>query len=905
MNNTEINKKGSLGLLALGDFGLRKWRETCQGTKVKSFPKSTYKSKNKVLLIGWDAADWKVINPLMDAGLMPSLEKLVNSGVMGNIATLDPPLSPMLWTSIATGKHADKHGILGFTEVDTKNQVVRPVNVTTRKSHALWNILNNQGYKTNVVGWWPSHPAEPIDGVMVSNFFHQMPPDSQEEDEKEIKWKLINGSIHPKNIAKDLHDLRVHPTELTEEHILPFIPLAATIDQEKDKGIHKVAKMIAEASTIQAVSTHLMQYTDWDFMAVYFDSIDHFGHGFMKYHPPQMNGVPDKDFELYKDVVNSAYRYHDMMLGRMLDLVDDNTTIMLVSDHGFHSDHLRPNLIPKLPAGPALEHNPFGIVVAKGPKIKEDERIFGATLLDVCPTILQQYGLALGSDMDGKVLSSIFKEEQEIQSIPSWEQEEGNFYRHPAHMHEDMDSSGEALQQLIDLGYIDAPDQDNEKAMKQSMNEANYNLAKVYMHKGENEKAVEILEKLLDYDAKDFRYRLDLFNLYTKQFQHEKAEECIEILKTLEAKAIPNIKVLEGINLLNLGKANKALALLEQAQKDGNASLLVLSELGKTYLRVRQYSKAKAAFNQALVIDPDNAMAFHGRAVAHLRMSEFELAADDALSSIGLVYHYPAAHYHLAEALYNMDLKKESFQAFHLCLTMAPNMQKAHDWLGKISRELNIAIPEIKPSNPLVKESKMEWVKPVSKQNHSFDKKEVITIVSGLPRSGTSLMMQILEASGKEIMSDKKREADDNNPKGYYELEAVKSIFKDTGFLSNAKGKVIKIVAPLLQYLPSNYQYRVLFMQRDIHEIIKSQQVMLNKDPQTYKSGIAEHYQNEVVKAGIWANKEPNVEWIEISYSKLINSSETEMKLLSGILDDADREKALHVIDPKLYRNRV
>ena len=85
------------------------------------------------MLIGWDAADWKVINPLLDAGQMPTLEKLINQGVMGNLATLDPPLSPMLWTSIATGKRPYKHGILGFTEPDPGGKGIRPVYNTGRK----------------------------------------------------------------------------------------------------------------------------------------------------------------------------------------------------------------------------------------------------------------------------------------------------------------------------------------------------------------------------------------------------------------------------------------------------------------------------------------------------------------------------------------------------------------------------------------------------------------------------------------------------------------------------------------------------------------------------------------------------------------------------------------------------
>jgi len=128
-------------------------------------------NKKKVILIGLDSADWSVIRPLMELGMMPGFKKLVEGGVSGNIETLSPSFSPMLWTSIATGKTADKHGILGFVEPESDGTGIRPVSSTSRKCRAIWNILHNQGYKTNVVGWWPSHPAEPINGVMVSNQF--------------------------------------------------------------------------------------------------------------------------------------------------------------------------------------------------------------------------------------------------------------------------------------------------------------------------------------------------------------------------------------------------------------------------------------------------------------------------------------------------------------------------------------------------------------------------------------------------------------------------------------------------------------------------------------------------------------------------------------------------------------
>jgi predicted AlkP superfamily phosphohydrolase/phosphomutase len=145
----------------------------------------------KVLLIGWDAADWKVINPLLDQGLMPTLDDFINHGVMGNLATLRPILSPMLWNSIATGKRPNKHGIHGFMEPDTQNGGIRPVSSTSRKVKAIWNILTQRGFKTHVLGWFAGHPAEPINGISVSDLF---PYATAPQDQP---WPLPPGAVHP------------------------------------------------------------------------------------------------------------------------------------------------------------------------------------------------------------------------------------------------------------------------------------------------------------------------------------------------------------------------------------------------------------------------------------------------------------------------------------------------------------------------------------------------------------------------------------------------------------------------------------------------------------------------------------------------------------------------------------
>ena len=153
----------------------------------------------KILLVGWDAADWRVIMPLVDAGKMPNLARLIEEGVCGNIATLQPVLSPMLWTSIATGKRAYKHGIHGFTEPDPLSGGIRPVTNLSRKTKAIWNILNQNGFSTVVVGWWPSNPVEELShGVMVSN-------DYQRAIGKDLqKWPLKHGTIHPARLRTSL-----------------------------------------------------------------------------------------------------------------------------------------------------------------------------------------------------------------------------------------------------------------------------------------------------------------------------------------------------------------------------------------------------------------------------------------------------------------------------------------------------------------------------------------------------------------------------------------------------------------------------------------------------------------------------------------------------------------------------
>ena len=915
------------------------------------------KNKRKLLLIGWDAADWKIIDKLIAKGEMPALQKLISEGTSGNLVTLDPPFSPMLWTSIVTGVYPDKHGVLGFSEPMPNQVGVRPASSNSRKTKALWNIFSHEKLKTHVVGWWPSNPVEPINGVMISNLYHKAKMDKK-------NWKMPPNTIHPKEYTALFNFLRIHPSELTEEHLLPFVPQAQQIDQEKDKRLYNIAKILAEAATIQSASTWILDNQEWDFMGIYLDSIDHFCHGFMNYHPPKMPIVSDKDYELFKDVVNSGYRFHDMMLEELIKLAGDEATIMLISDHGFHSDHLRPKLLPDEPAAPALQHRDYGIFCIKGPGIKKNNKIYGASLIDVFPTILSLYDLPIGEDMNGKPLVNIYENIPKLKYIPSWEDVEGDDFAmlNNENTDEDPYASQEAMKQLIELGYIEDPGDNIQKAVEMTVRESRYNLARVYMGTSRYNEAIPVLEKLCSDYPSESRFVLRLITCYTEIGEQTKA---LELTKThqkvvikeieklnqelIEAKKIDlnqlegkeketegfnrnkllrrlkdtqkdifRIALLQGDILLKLKKPEEALKIIKEIEKKLPIQRSILNKLGNIYIRLNEYKNAEISFKKLLEIDPVNHVGHNGLAITYLRTKRYEESIEESLKAIELVHHYPMAHFHLGEALMHLNLFEDAANAFETTLKMAPSLGKARNFLIDIYQnqlhKLDLVEKHKAYFNDGLKKDVSESKKTVTKNKNVISPKKAledpIIVVSGLPRSGTSMMMQMIEAGGIDVFTDNERAADENNPKGYYEHEAVKRLANDKKWLPKAKNKVVKIVSHLLVHLPEKYNYKIIFMERDINEIIQSQHKMLvqlgKAKANTYPAGLDMTFKENVKKTILWAKKHYNVDILTIKHQDVIRNPSKEAKKIQAFLNlDLKTESMSQVVDKSLHRTKV
>ena len=186
----------------------------------------------------------------------------------------------------------------------------------------------------------------------------------------------------------------------------------------------------------------------------------------------------------------------------------------------------------------------------------------------------------------------------------------------------------------------------------------------------------------------------------------------------------------------------------------------------------------------------------------------------------------------------------------------------------------------------------------------------IITIVSGLPRSGTSMMMAMLEAGGLEILSDGLRKADDYNPRGYYEFEPVKKLKQDQSWMGQARGKAVKIISHLLPSLPAGLHYRIILMRRDMAEILASQRSMMLRrglpEPTANEDArMAELFKKDLGRTLAWLAAHPEVDVLEMEYQAVVSHPSEQAGLVNAFFGNAlDAGKMESVADRSLYRQR-
>lgn len=892
--------------------------------------------KKRVLLVGWDSADWKIIKALQERGAMPAVSRLMQDGVHGNLRTLEPQLSPMLWTSIASGKMAYHHGVKGFTEVDPVTGQVVPVSAASRQCKTVWEMLNQHDLKTHLVGWFATQGERDLNGKMVSNMFPHLKGESAETAPQD--WKAPSpGTYYPKSLAETMNELRVSPHEIDGEIIQPFIPHGAEIDQDKDKRLFQLVEHMAESYSIHSAATHLMETDpDWDFMAVYYRAIDEISHHFMPYHPPRLEGVPEEDFRHYQNVVNSTYMAHDLMLKRLMELAGEDTLVLLVSDHGFHSDHLRPRFTPRVPAGITVWHREQGILVAKGAGIKqENPDLYGANLLDLTPTILHYFGLPVGQDMEGRVLTEIFEHDRPVEKIPSWEDPEGSDPSQKSSSHLSSADSAALLEQFVALGYIDEVSSDTTEAARGTIRENDWNLARAYLYTGKFQEALPLLENC--YDA--IPGRIDYAQLLARAQYYlgllAEAEETLRPCLEHMSQSFTAL-LLKATILLDKDQREEALSVLETIEQVAPQHPKALEILCRVKTRYQLWEEAQKHAQELLSQDPDNVQAHLTLSRYHNYQQEYEAASDLALRATQLEFSNPAVHLVLGRALEQLGDLTEAAHAFRNSLKLDLNNPAATKALSRVLDKLGLSQEAIQcRSNGMriiverqdadqkrlqsVRDGvlKRAKIRHQERQKREVEKKTLeaggsgyeFTIVSGLPRSGTSLMMQMLRSAGLDLMHDEKRLSDEDNPEGYWEWAEIMGLRKNPTLIEQAEGKVTKVISALLPALPHRHRYRVIYMRRPVEQVVRSQWKMLERRGTSPKSEFThlvntqEGFQDQLLPK---LQQQHNMDILEIDYPTLVTSPHNQLADLSSFLNLSKKQKAALTapIRETLHRNK-
>lgn len=881
--------------------------------------------KKRFILAGWDSADWKLINPLLDAGEMPGMAWLVEGGVSGNLATMEPQLSPMLWTSIATGKRAWQHGVHGFTEVDPASGRVVPVSYASRRCKTVWEILGERGLRSHVIGWFATHGEPNPHGCIVSNMADSLQR-AKPNDGPAVWPPLPKGTCWPPDLAEAIAPLRVSPYDLDPEEILRlFVPKAHEIDQQKDPRLWLLAGHLAEAFSVHAQAVHAMENDpNWDFTAIYYRPLDEICHRFMPYHSPRMDGVPERDFELYRDVVNSTYRLYDLFLRRLMHFAGPDGALMVVSDHGFHSDHLRPTFTPNVPAGITVWHRPQGIFAARGPGFRQDELVFGARLLDIAPTVLGYFGVPAGRDMDGRFLAEAFVEGTTPERIETWEDPGGIRRERPA---ADDPANRAMLEHFVALGYLDEIPAANADAAKSTRTENDWNLARAFMDAGRAVDALPLLASCLAAQPTrtDFAQMLAIC-----QTQLGLLDDAVESAKLASETFGPREHAQHLLASIALQRQQpaEALALLESVgglEMPHPEGLLLLA---RACVELRHWDEAAEAARRAISIDPDNPRPHLALARQLIHRKLHTEAIESVLTAISLDFGNARAHYLLGVCLAAKEQPHEARQALLTSIGLDPAFLRAYRLLARIHRRLGDGVEALKyeqrfralfamkkekfvPPIPLPRPAATVVAKttPPPAVGDDADEREFI-LVSGLPRSGTSLMMQILQAGGIPVMTDALRSADEDNPEGYWEWEEIKKLPKNPGILAQASGKALKVISALLPALPFQHRYQVIYMTRPVTQVVDSQWAMLarhGKTPTVAKAQMAAALEQHSLQIRKTLSSSPRVELLEINYPDLVADPRPSVDALARFLGPrfTPSSEVFSRIQPRLHRQKT
>jgi hypothetical protein len=614
---------------------------------------------NRLLLVGWEAADWRILHPLIDAGEMPALRRLVETGASGQLLGTQPLVPVAQWTTIATGKRAWQHRVCHPIErITGANQAV-PVSAARRRSRALWEMLAQAGKRSLVVGWPATHGGKTENTVIVSDRY------AEPTAGPAIKpWPpAAPGTYWPEEMGVQLDAWRMSPADVQADIISLLVPEWKKINQKRDRRLGQLRVFLAADFSHLAAMMTLLSAGQWDFAAIRFPALGAISQVFFPYGLPRPDWIPEAEFGLYQNVIRGACRLLDQMLGQLVQAAGNNASVLVVSAHGVARHAAPPDTVGA--DGDEAWKSPHGIFAACGPGWASDALVVGATVVDVAPTVLTWFGLPIGDDMEGRVLVEGLAKAPEVTRVASWEP---------------------ALEVVSPAAADDPGTPGNSKAAASLRRESDWNLAQSYLDAARCEEALPVLEGLF----RGFPERLELGHaLFQCQLTLQRLPEAAETLEVmLEGLPAGIWSLLPRAELcVAKGDFREARSLVAEAWALHPAHPDALRRLGLLLLRLRDWNALADLAKGALKLDDNDALAWLGLAEAQLRKRLAAEAEEAALRAIGLNYYLSDAHFVLARALIAQGKWQQARDTMQTLLQLQPTNRAAAAYVKRMGQQ--------------------------------------------------------------------------------------------------------------------------------------------------------------------------------------------------------------------------
>ncbi len=416
----------------------------------------------RVLIVAVDGLDWGRLDRLIAEGRVPTIGRLRDEGASGLLRSIYPFRSPSVWTSIATGKTEEQHGVHDFLAPGREDRVVVPTSSNMRRVKAFWQILSENDRSVGVISWLVTWPAETVSGYMVSwNLLRLLTHDGRSDIDDDMVQRLAQA-VYPPSVLEEIGEVAtttfrgLASADPASSDLGSCLGTAAFLDDpEVESLITGLARNYAgDVATLDMVR-RLSSAHEVDVTAVYFRGLDLNCHTYWRFMEPEsyQAGVSPEALETFAPVIECYYAKIDSIVGEVLKLWDDDTVVVLCSDHGFAGHRGYAGFEGDVAMGTDM-HREDGVIIFSGPGIAVNGRIDGASVLDVTPTLLALVGLPVARDMEGRVLTQAFDPsllaERPIRQIDTYETGDGWTEQDPIPSPVDE----EIIETLRSLGYI-------------------------------------------------------------------------------------------------------------------------------------------------------------------------------------------------------------------------------------------------------------------------------------------------------------------------------------------------------------------------------------------------------------------------------------------------------------------